>query len=148
MVSSRVGFISDTIIILSQSTTRMSSISFPHTQSNSHEDQFYQPSFDTSSFQMNPLSVHPPRTLKTSLHASSSQHFASVYEDASEGAEEKITIDVEDVDIEDESESVNAKEAEKNVPRQEEIWRDIVLSSNGRDKAFVSLASIPLRKRQ
>lgn len=95
---------------------------------------------------MNPLSAHPPRTPKTSLHASSSQHFGSVYEDASEVVEEKITIDIEDADIEDESGNDDAKGVAKNVPRQEEIWRDIVVSSNGRDKAFVSLCSIPLRK--
>jgi hypothetical protein len=88
---------------------------------------------------MNPLSSHPPRTPKTSLHASSS-HFASasIYEDASEVAEEKkLSFDVEDDEIEEENDDVKA--AEKKV-REEEIWRDIIVSSNGRDKVFVSLA--------
>ena len=86
---------------------------------------------------MNPLSLHPPRTPKTSLHASSSQHFASasIYEDASEVVEEKVSFDVEDDEIEEGDDKVKA--AEKKV-REEEIWRDIIVSSNGRDKLFVS----------
>jgi hypothetical protein len=115
----------------------MSNISFPG--NSHHEDQFYQPSFDTSSFQINPLSPHPPRTPRTSLHASSSQHFASasIYEDASEVVEEKGSLDAEDVEIEEEDDKVRA--AEKKV-REEEIWRDIIVSSSGRDKLFVSRA--------
>jgi len=124
----------------------MSNVTFPHTQGSHHEDQYYQPSFDTSSFQMNPLSPHPPRTPKTSLHASSSQHFASasIYEDASEVVEEKVSFDVDDDEIEGEDDKV--KDAEKKV-RQEEIWRDIIVSSTGRDKLFVSRCGKPLWKR-
>lgn len=94
---------------------------------------------------MNPLSAHPPRTPKPSLHASSSRHFASasIYEDAREVVEEKISFDVvdDDDDVEIEEENDDVKDAEKKV-RQEEIWRDIIVSSNGRDKVFVSRATL------
>lgn len=106
-------------------------------QGSSHlEDQYYQPSFDTSSFQMNPLSSHPPRTPRASLvNSSTSQHFgsASIYEDAPTEVEEKDIVDVEDVEIDDEEERV--KVAEKRILK-EEIWREIIVTSNGRDKAF------------
>ncbi|PPQ65219.1 hypothetical protein CVT26_000196 [Gymnopilus dilepis] len=111
----------------------MSSISFPgHSGTDPHpEDQFYTPSFDTSSFQMNPLSSHPPRTPRTSLHASTSHHYsASIYE---EKEPQEQHIEVEDVEIDPEEERV--KVAEKRVKR-EEVWREMFLTSNGRDKAF------------
>jgi len=47
--------------------------------------------------------------------------------------EEKV--DVEDIEIDHEEEKV--QDAEKRVTR-EEVWRDMVVTSNGRDKAFVS----------
>jgi hypothetical protein len=113
----------------------MSSILFP--DSSGHEDQYYQPSFDTSSFQMNPHSSHPPRTPKTSIHANSSQKFSSnnIYEDAPSVTEEKVPVDDEDIEIEDEK----AKDVGSTL-RREEIWREIIVTSNGRDKVFVSLA--------
>lgn len=114
----------------------MSSVSFP--SSHGHEDQYYQPTFDTSSFQMNPLSSHPPRTPKTSMHANSSQNFTSnsIYEEAPSVTEEKPPVDDEDMEIDDKE---KVQDAERRL-RQEEIWKEIIVTSNGRDKVFVSYA--------
>ena len=120
----------------------MSSISFPnHRSSGSHEDQFYTPEFDNSSFQMNPLSSHPPRTPRTSIVApnSSSTYSNEKYQGSSEGNQEKV--EVEDIEIDEEEESV--KSAERKI-RKEEVWREMFLTSNGRDKAFVSMIMLGL----
>jgi len=69
------------------------------------------------------------------MHANSSQKFNpnGTYEDAPSVTEEKVPID--DEDIEDEK----AKDVGSKL-RREEIWREIIVTSNGRDKVFVSLA--------
>ena len=114
----------------------MSSISFPnHRSSGSHEDQFYTPEFDNSSFQMNPLSSHPPRTPRTSIVANSSNNYSNgKYQSSNEDNREKL--EVEDIEIDEEEESV--KSAERKI-RKEEVWREMFLTSSGRDKAFVSM---------
>jgi hypothetical protein len=115
----------------------MSSISFPHSHRNSgsHEDQFYTPEFDSSSFQMNPLSSHPPRTPRTSIIANSSNTYSNgKYQNSNEGNQEKV--DVEDIEIDEEEEKV--KSTERRI-KKEEVWREILLTSAGRDKAFVSM---------
>ncbi|EIW82219.1 hypothetical protein CONPUDRAFT_136751 [Coniophora puteana RWD-64-598 SS2] len=152
----------------------MSSISFPNNEaddqlpsSSSLNDPmnapFYAPPpFDTSGFQMNPLSAHPPRTPRTS-NASNTHHVrfdtddldmsASVFEDhhghsaershehetqrekPQEKAEEESEDDVdaeEDVQI---SEQERAKAAERRVSHHD-VWREMLVTSNGRDKAF------------
>ncbi|RDB22643.1 hypothetical protein Hypma_010377 [Hypsizygus marmoreus] len=116
----------------------MSSISFPSGQHgpSAHDEQYYSPTFDaSSSFQMNPLSSHPPRTPRTSVMSSSmTAHVygtSSIY-DTKEETEEVLRADGEDVD-EDEEEKL--KVASTRV-RKEEVWRDLLLTSNGRDKAF------------
>nr|GAT53991.1 predicted protein [Mycena chlorophos] len=70
---------------------------------------------------MNPLAQHPPRTPRTSL--------APVYR-PNESKEEQPPSD-EDVELE---EPVLQK-AQLRV-RQEEVWREMFVTSNGRDKAF------------
>ena len=120
----------------------MSSISFPnHRSSGSHEDQFYTPEFDNSSFQMNPLSSHPPRTPRTSIVApnSSSTYSNGKYQSSNEDNQEKVEID--DIEIDEEEESV--KSAERKI-RKEEVWREMFLTSAGRDKAFVSMIMLGL----
>ena len=115
----------------------MSSISFPnhHRTSGSHEDQFYTPEFDNSSFQMNPLSSHPPRTPRTSIVPNSSSTFSNgKYENSNEDNREKV--DIEDIEIDEEEE--NVKSAERKI-RKEEIWRGMLHTSAGRDKVFVSM---------
>jgi len=119
----------------------MSSITFPlgHQSSPSSDNDahgFYPPpSFDgNSSFQMNPLSSHPPRTPRTSLIIASHSHVygTDIYEDAEEKQPQSIDVD-EDVD----EEEVNVKDLQHKV-HKEDIWREMILTSNGRDKAFVS----------
>lgn len=85
---------------------------------------------------MNPLSTHPPRTPRTSIitsNTTSHVYGQSIYEDK-EGTEGAARPDAE----EDEEEDEALKVAETRV-RKEEVWRDLFLTSNGRDKAFVSL---------
>jgi hypothetical protein len=114
----------------------MSSISFPTEQqaTSTNNGHFYPSSFDTnSSFQMNPLSSHPPRTPRTSIISSTSTAHAygsSIYE-TKEETDEVVGADGEDDDNEEEVKMVEGK------VRAEEVWREMFLTSNGRDKAFV-----------
>lgn len=119
----------------------MSSISFPNSHNSaSHEDQFYTPEFDNSSFQMNPLSSHPPRTPRTSIVPNSSSTYSNgKYKDSNEDNQEKV--DVEDIEIDEEEESV--KSAERRI-RKEEVWREVFLTSVGRDKALVRMMMLGL----
>ena len=112
----------------------MSSISFPHvstsTSSSTYDAQFYTPAFDpSSSFQMNPLSPHPLRTPRTSLSASSQIYSVNKEDDT----EKPISLEEES----DDQEEDKVQELQTRV-RCEEVWREMVGSSNGRDKAFVS----------
>lgn len=116
----------------------MSSISFPAEQQPNpgHEGNYYSSSFDaSSSFQMNPLSSHPPRTPRTSIISSNSTYVygSSIYETKGE-TEDAIRADQDD-ELDEEQEE-KAKVAETRI-RKEEIWREMFLTSNGRDKAFV-----------
>lgn len=80
---------------------------------------------------MNPLSSHPPRTPRTSIIASTHVYGASIYE-----TKEEVQADDDAEDDDNEEETDKMKEAESRV-RHEEVWREMFLSSNGRDKAFV-----------
>ncbi|TFK43359.1 hypothetical protein BDQ12DRAFT_674839 [Crucibulum laeve] len=116
----------------------MSSISFPSEHvsgrpSDSHDGQFYSSSFDaSSSFHMNPLSSHPPRTPRTSVISNSSSQIygASIYEEKVD-----ITNDASKEDLELDEDEERVKEAEKRI-RKEDVWREMFLTSYGRDKAF------------
>jgi len=117
----------------------MSSITFPHPQSaplpSSHQEDLYysQSGFaeGSSSFQMNPLSQHPPRTPRTSIISNGSTAYKpSTYEAPAEKAE---AVQDDDEELDEEEERVKAAER-KVVP--EEVWKDMILTSNGRDKAF------------
>ena len=136
----------------------MSSITFPHathdhtrsmSTSSSLNESGYFNSFDsasTSSFQMNPLSQHPPRTPRTSvistatssyIHTSASvSHIPTASRTSVDGQSsgpEALTINEDDLG------SIPDVAAPLKVPyaRKEDIWREIVKSSNGRDKALV-----------
>lgn len=125
----------------------MSSISFPHSvsapssrQQEMPESQYYSTEFDGSaSFQINPLSTHPPRTPRVSVVSSSHMYGSSIYEERDE-LSESAHLETESID---EEEDVRMKEAERRI-RPEEVWRDIVVTSNGRDKAFVRRQSLLL----
>ncbi|KAF7433234.1 hypothetical protein PC9H_005184 [Pleurotus ostreatus] len=122
----------------------MSSIAFPMEPSgsasgSSRDDQLFASHFGTSSsFQMNPLSSHPPRSPHVSLISSASsrpQHTnftGDIYSDGLDPvAVEAASSSVEDMDPEEE----RVKGAEDNV-KVAEIWREMILTSNGRDKSF------------
>jgi hypothetical protein len=121
----------------------MSSVSFPQTDhvsvastSSLHDPPFFPPSFDTSlSFQMNPLSAHPPRTPRPSNASTTVQSFGSVLFESIEGEFGNPMLPLEEA-VEPEEKVAESK------PRvnKEEVWRDIVSSSNGRDKAFVRIS--------
>lgn len=147
----------------------MSSIMFPHASENSvsspdalHESmhsQFYRPSsFDVSdSFQMNPLSAHPPRTpcTSTAMTPGSSSHSRphsahfgsvsiSVYDEKEDNTpaacidaaqDHTAGDDGDGVAYELDEEDARVKAAESKVPAHE-VWRDILATSYGRDKAF------------
>ena len=134
----------------------MSSITFPygghvHSASSSFvavQDSrisSYEPPNDTSSFQMNPLSSHPPRTPRTSLMSNGSHVFGTDVYDTKEDAQVTHSFEIEV----DESESEDGEKAESGRARvrREDVWRELLKSANGRDKAFVrhvSLLSVPL----
>lgn len=119
----------------------MSSITFPHGQSfmssaassSDHELHSYSPSFESTannSFQMNPHSSHHPRTPRPSVVSSSSKYEVDTY--GTEARAQEDTRSEEDSDDEDEK----ARTEAQNKVRKEEIWRDLLTTSNGRDKAF------------
>ncbi|KIK30513.1 hypothetical protein PISMIDRAFT_670548 [Pisolithus microcarpus 441] len=147
----------------------MSSIPFPNPSDDlgsspdalhdSIHSQFYSPpSFDVSgSFQMNPLSAHPPRTPRssTSITPTSSSHSrplsahfgsvnTSVYDEKEEDTQHTRADAVQDHTAGDDGdelayeldeEDLRVKAADNKVPPRE-VWRDILSTSYGRDKAF------------
>lgn len=125
-------------------TSTMSSISFPHaahdhtssvasSAASLHESEYFASfgSVSGSSFQMNPLSQHPPRTPRTSIVSSSHVYGGDIYTPKEEVLENQSDL----VDEEDAA----AKESGKSRVRTTEVWRDMFKTSYGRDKAFVSI---------
>ena len=125
----------------------MSSITFPYGHGSMSsaggaagdlEDHF-SPTFDgmDSSFQMNPLSSHPPRTPRTSV-ISSQTHGVYGYEPFGSSEDTRVPTRTYEEDTEngDEQDDKARAAAESRVTK-EEIWREVLLTSNGRDKAFV-----------
>ncbi|KAG6832956.1 hypothetical protein H0H92_004840 [Tricholoma furcatifolium] len=119
----------------------MSSISFPSEQpgSSSNEQGFYASPFEgNASFQMNPLSSHPPRTPRPSSVSSTSAihdvYGRSVYEslDTAAPPSETTKEELDEAEVEEE----HASKPELVRISKEEVWRDLFLASNGRDKAF------------
>ncbi|KAL7282131.1 hypothetical protein ACG7TL_003600 [Trametes sanguinea] len=124
----------------------MSSITFPYagpnhassssvSMSDSQYGRFpssYEPPADTSSFQMNPLSSHPPRTPRTSIMSNGSHVFGTeIYDTKADSEEKSQEIEVEDSEEEDEKPG-----SARNRVRREDVWRELLKSANGRDKAF------------
>ena len=96
---------------------------------------------------MNPESAHPPRTPRTSVATTTTMPFSSQASVEDEGAEDgptELEIEVE----EEEENSQEKKSAAKNQVHTQEIWRELLGTSTGRDKAFVlhfaSPAAIPV----
>lgn len=120
------------------------SVPFPHPRerhesvastSSFRDDSFYPSSFEVpaTSFQMNPLSSHPPRTPRTSIIANNTG--AKVYPTAEYNYAEKS--EEQNVDAEEEEDVVEAEEerARGGRVRNEEIWREMLKTTVGRDKA-------------
>ena len=97
------------------------------------EDGPYHSGFDTThGIQMNPHSPHPPRTPRTS----------TAYTNGCDMPESSPKQTSDTLDVEPEEERVHDHPAKTRV-KSEEVWREIVKSSNGRDKAFVRHTPIP-----
>lgn len=125
----------------------MSSISFPNgghsglpSSSSEHDDHFYPPAFESASvsgFQMNPMSSHPPRTPRVSIISGTGTYGGSIYTPKEEAPRDEPPEDDAEVDREDEAVKKRAQRI-----RKEEIWKEMLKTSQGRDKAFVSDRSI------
>ncbi|KZT26946.1 hypothetical protein NEOLEDRAFT_1131435 [Neolentinus lepideus HHB14362 ss-1] len=122
------------------------SVPFPHERAR-HEsvastssfcdDTFYPSSFDvpTTSFQMNPLSSHPPRTPRTSIISNTSKvHAPEMYSLPEKTELQSVAASLEE-DVVEVEENTAKKEAVSRI-RNEEIWREILKTTVGRDKAF------------
>ena len=117
----------------------MSSVTFPdashYSMSSIHSNDEdgvspYDLSFGTPhGIQMNPLSPRPPRTPRTSTTYSSGYELPAP-------SPKRISASL---DVEPEEERVDDQPAKTHV-RSEEVWREIVKTSDGRDKAFVCYA--------
>lgn len=127
-----------------RAATDMTSIIFPQTtqgfaqtsDASSHQSAFFPTTYDpASSFQMNPLSSHPPRTPRTSL-LSSSTYGTDLHGSVEEQEEKPVHVQPEESMHHEES----PKESTSRVQR-EEVWREIVKTSVGRDKALVCAVS-------
>jgi len=131
-----------------QASSIMSTITFPgQPSSSSPHDALYPLSFDsvsTNGFQMNPESAHPPRTPRTSVTTTTRFSFQASAED--EGTEDGPT-ELE-IEVDEEEEDSQEKSATMNQVHTQEVWRELLGTSSGRDKAFVlhfaSPAAIPL----
>ncbi|KIJ56569.1 hypothetical protein M422DRAFT_22728 [Sphaerobolus stellatus SS14] len=130
--------------------SHMSTISFPNPHSQSHQGSpvstssttqhsshvnFFPSTYDpSSSFQMNPHSLHPPRTPRTSIITTAVTSYPQdMYTTAEEAAERPLVL--EDMDEEDEDEEKLEARAGSRV-RKEEVWREMLATSTGRDKAL------------
>ncbi len=123
------------------SFTFMSSITFPNgashglsaSNSSTVDVDYFETGFEaspTSSFQMNPLSSHPPRTPRTSVVSRSHEYGGDIYtpqEEHIEQGTESLSDDEDDKD----------REAAKDRIRREDIWHEMLKTSYGRDKTFV-----------
>jgi len=128
----------------------MSTISFPNPHDPSHHDSptsvggqshnsghisFYPSSYDphasSSSFQINPLSSHPPRTPRTSIVTTAVHSYPQdLYGNTEENAEQPLALSEGEEDEEQLEDLVGTK------VRREEVWREVVATSTGRDKAL------------
>lgn len=96
---------------------------------------------------MNPESAHPPRTPRTSVTTTTTTTvpFSSQASAGDEGTEDGPT-ELE-IEVNEEEEDGQEKSAAKNLVHAQEVWRELLETSTGRDKAivlhFASPAAIP-----
>lgn len=130
-----------------------SSVSFPRSPSPTHSsstvtrESFFGVSYDpTASYQVNPLSSHPPRTPRTSIVDSQSQSYtygdASLYSStishAEDTQEKQEAPEYEDEEVAEDVEEFVSEDVIRKV-KPLDVWREILKTSSGRDKAFVSM---------
>jgi hypothetical protein len=119
-------------LTLTKPRSIMATITFPgQPSSSSPHDALYPLSFENTGFQMNPESAHPPRTPRTSVTFSSQ---ASTGHDGTEETSTELEVELEE---EEEEEDSQEKSAAKNQVHPQEVWRGLLETSTGRDKAFV-----------
>ena len=80
---------------------------------------------------MNPLSQHPPRTPRTSVTSSSHVYGGDIYT-----PKEELIENRSDLTSDDEEDAM--PEGPKSKVKVTEVWREMLKTSYGRDKAFVS----------
>jgi hypothetical protein len=128
----------------------MSAISFPngHLPDHSQDDApgFYSSVYDPagSSFQMNPLSSHPPRTPRTStINESSNSHVygVQVYTSSEAPVDSGDNGPIHEVEVDEEDEKTKKRAARI---RREAVWKEMLKTSVGRDKTLVSAHATPL----
>lgn len=130
----------------------MSTVSFPggashtHSHSTSTQEDFFGSSYNpSSSFQVNPLSHHPPRTPRTSVISAASQSYvygSEIYGSSTSQQEETqekpaAAAEYEEEEVAEDVEDTVSQETAKKV-KTPEVWREMLKTSSGRDKAFVS----------
>ncbi|THH05125.1 hypothetical protein EW145_g5029 [Phellinidium pouzarii] len=127
----------------------MSTVSFPgsstHSPSSSTtQEGFFGSSYNpSSSFQVNPLSPQPPRTPRTSMMSASQSYVygSEVYESTvslsqqEETREKPLVVDYEDEEVAEDVEGNVGGVSVRNV-KTPEIWRELLKTTSGRDKAF------------
>ncbi|KAL5508352.1 hypothetical protein ACEPAH_5971 [Sanghuangporus vaninii] len=126
----------------------MSTISFPgsashtHSHSTSTQEDFFGSSYNpSSSFQVNPLSPHPPRTPCTSVISASQSYvygsdlYASSASQQEETQEKPVAAEYEEEEVAEDVDETVSQETVKKV-KTPEVWREVLKTSSGRDKAF------------
>ncbi|KAF8528907.1 hypothetical protein BU17DRAFT_73160 [Hysterangium stoloniferum] len=132
----------------------MSTLSFPNPHDPSHHDSptsaggqshhsghisFYPSSYDphasSSSFQINPLSSHPPRTPRTSVVTSAVHSYPQdLYVNTEESSDPRLVLS--DGEDEEEEDDAQLEDRAGTRVRREEVWREVLATSTGRDKAL------------
>ncbi|KAH8113363.1 hypothetical protein DFH11DRAFT_1510465 [Phellopilus nigrolimitatus] len=126
----------------------MSTVSFPEGSSHSHsassstQEDFFGSSYNpSSSFQINPLSPLPPRTPRTSILSTSQSYaygqemYASSVSQQEENKEKPPVVEFEGEEAAEDIEEDVSEEAVKRV-KTPEVWREVLKTGAGRDKAF------------
>ncbi|KZS97514.1 hypothetical protein SISNIDRAFT_449028 [Sistotremastrum niveocremeum HHB9708] len=125
----------------------MSGISFPssssgsshHLQHSQSASAFFPPSFDpssaTSAFQINPLAHHPPRTPRTSIISNSTTYNADTYNNIEEQGENPVYTE-ERLSVKEDAHSEFGYGQAKPKVRVTEVWKELIATSSGRDKAL------------
>ncbi|KAL5530626.1 hypothetical protein ACEPAF_6884 [Sanghuangporus sanghuang] len=126
----------------------MSTISFPgsashtHSHSTSTQEDFFGSSYNpSSSFQVNPLSPHPPRTPRTSVISASQSYvygsdlYVSSASQQEEIQEKPAAAEYEEEEVAEDVDETVSQETVKKV-KTPEVWREVLKTSSGRDKAF------------